>query len=130
MIVCEILNILDGYRLRDLGFRSAPAVPHPMEAMRHACVDRNRCLGDPDSCELGARMTAAKTGVPSVKNADRRALPGIQLLGRRGRKPIAEKVLRHDAEFVELSYTLQRTIQDMGQKCMINMNNNIRYASC
>jgi gamma-glutamyltranspeptidase/glutathione hydrolase len=48
VIVCEILGILEGYPLRDLGFRSAQAVHFQIEAMRHAYVDRNSYLGDPD----------------------------------------------------------------------------------
>ncbi len=48
VVVCEILNILEGYPLKDLGFRSAQAVHYQIEAMRHAYVDRNSYLGDPD----------------------------------------------------------------------------------
>jgi len=47
-VICEILNILEGYPLKDLGFRSAQAVHYQIEAMRHAYVDRNSYLGDPD----------------------------------------------------------------------------------
>jgi gamma-glutamyltranspeptidase / glutathione hydrolase len=47
-VICEILNILEGYPLNDLGFRSAQAVHYQIEAMRHAYVDRNSYLGDPD----------------------------------------------------------------------------------
>lgn len=46
--ICEILNILEGYPLKELGFHSAPAVHAQIEAMRHAYVDRNHYLGDPD----------------------------------------------------------------------------------
>lgn len=48
VIICEMLNILEGYPLKDLGFRSAQAVHYQIEAMRHAYVDRNSYLGDPD----------------------------------------------------------------------------------
>ena len=48
VIICEMLNILEGYPLRDLGFRSAEAVHVQIEAMRHAYLDRNSYLGDPD----------------------------------------------------------------------------------
>ena len=48
VLICEILNILEGYPLKDLGFRSAQAVHYQIEAMRHAYVDRNIYLGDPD----------------------------------------------------------------------------------
>jgi gamma-glutamyltranspeptidase/glutathione hydrolase len=46
--VCEILNILEGYPLKELGFRSARGVHYQIEAMRHTYADRNRYLGDPD----------------------------------------------------------------------------------
>src|SRR5438477_7436994 len=48
VVICEILNILEGYPVKDLGFRSAQAVHYQIEAMRHAYVDRNSYLGDPD----------------------------------------------------------------------------------
>lgn len=48
VIVCEILNVLEGYPLKAWGFRSARAVHVQIEAMRHAYADRNRYLGDPD----------------------------------------------------------------------------------
>ncbi len=48
VIICEILNILEGYPLKELGFRSAQSVHYQIEAMRHAYMDRNTYLGDPD----------------------------------------------------------------------------------
>ena len=48
VIICEILNVLEGYPLKEMGFRSAQAVHYQIEAMRHAYVDRNAYLGDPD----------------------------------------------------------------------------------
>ena len=48
VVICEILNILEGYPLKELGFHSAQAVHVQIEAMRHAYVDRNSYLGDPD----------------------------------------------------------------------------------
>ncbi|RZL92867.1 MAG: gamma-glutamyltransferase [Variovorax sp.] len=48
VVICEMLNVLEGYPLKDLGFRSAQAVHYQIEAMRHAYVDRNSYLGDPD----------------------------------------------------------------------------------
>ncbi len=48
VIICEMLNILEGYPLKELGFRSAQAAHYQIEAMRHAYVDRNSYLGDPD----------------------------------------------------------------------------------
>ncbi|MDM0040459.1 gamma-glutamyltransferase [Variovorax sp. J22G21] len=48
VVICEILNILEGHPLKELGYRSAEAVHYQIEAMRHAYVDRNSYLGDPD----------------------------------------------------------------------------------
>ena len=48
VIICEVLNILEGYPLKALGFRSAQSAHYQIEAMRHAYVDRNSYLGDPD----------------------------------------------------------------------------------
>ena len=47
VVICEILNIVEGYPLKELGFRSAQAVHDQIEAMRHAYMDRNSYLGDP-----------------------------------------------------------------------------------
>jgi gamma-glutamyltranspeptidase/glutathione hydrolase len=46
--LCETLTILSGYDLKALGFRSAQSVHLMVEAMRHAYLDRNTLLGDPD----------------------------------------------------------------------------------
>ena len=48
VVICEMLNILEGYPLKELGFRAAQAVHYQIEAMRHAYMDRNSYLGDPD----------------------------------------------------------------------------------
>ena len=45
--ICEILNILEGYDIAGVGFRSAGSVRWMVEAMRKAYFDRNTRLGDP-----------------------------------------------------------------------------------
>lgn len=45
--VCEILNIVSGYDLHQMGFHSAATVHVNAEAMRYAFADRNQFLGDP-----------------------------------------------------------------------------------
>lgn len=51
VIICEILNVLEDYPLSFLGYGSAETVHLMVEAMRHAYVDRNAALGDPDFVE-------------------------------------------------------------------------------
>lgn len=48
VILCEILNVLEGYPLSYLGWGSADTVHLMVEAMRLGYVDRNSALGDPD----------------------------------------------------------------------------------
>ena len=48
LIICEILNVLEGYPIAYLGYGSAETTRLMVEAMRHAYVDRNTALGDPD----------------------------------------------------------------------------------
>lgn len=48
VVLCQIMNILDGYPMKALGFHSAQGMHYQIEAMRHAYVDRNSYLGDPD----------------------------------------------------------------------------------
>ena len=45
--ICLILNILEAYPMKDLGWHSADGIHAMVEAMRHAFVDRNFLLGDP-----------------------------------------------------------------------------------
>ena len=48
VVICEIMNILEGYPMQALGYHSAQGMHYQIEAMRHAYVDRNSYLGDPD----------------------------------------------------------------------------------
>jgi len=46
--MCQILNILEGYDMKAMGYHSAASIHYMVEAMRHAYMDRNTFLGDPD----------------------------------------------------------------------------------
>jgi gamma-glutamyltranspeptidase / glutathione hydrolase len=47
VVICETLNILAGYPMKDLGFNSAQGAHFMAEALRRAFHDRNVNLGDP-----------------------------------------------------------------------------------
>ena len=76
-VICEILNILEGYPLKDLGFRSAQAVHYQIEAMRHAYVDRNSYLGDPDFVKNPLDRLLAKGYAEKVRAAIDPAKAGV-----------------------------------------------------
>jgi gamma-glutamyltranspeptidase/glutathione hydrolase len=85
VIICEMLNVLEGYPLKEWGFRSAVAVHHQIETMRHAYVDRNSYLGDPDfvknpldrllSKDYAARIRAAID--PNKAGVSKDIKPGV-----------------------------------------------------
>jgi gamma-glutamyltranspeptidase/glutathione hydrolase len=65
--MCEILNILEGYDLRGLGFHSAAATRLMVEAMRHAYADRNDALGDPDFVNNPVERLLSKQYAASIR---------------------------------------------------------------
>ena len=77
VIVCEILNVLEGYPLKDWGFRSAQAVHVQIEAMRHAYVDRNSYLGDPDFVKNPLDRLLDKTYAAKIRAAIDPAKAGV-----------------------------------------------------
>src|SRR4030095_10064892 len=77
VIICEILNVLEGYPLKDLGFRSAQSVHYQIEAMRHAYMDRNSYLGDPDFVKNPLERLLSKDYAGKIRGAIDPAKAGV-----------------------------------------------------
>ncbi|MBB3177670.1 gamma-glutamyltransferase [Variovorax sp. Sphag1AA] len=77
VVLCEMLNILEGYPLKELGFRSAQAVHYQIEAMRHAYADRNSYLGDPDFVSNPVRRLIDKSYASDIRAAIDPAKAGV-----------------------------------------------------
>jgi len=83
--LCEILNVVEGYDLKALGFHSAASVHLMVEAMRHAFLDRNTLLGDPAFVDnpLGRLLSKAyaariRAAIPPDKSTPSSELrPGV-----------------------------------------------------
>ena len=69
VVICEILNTLEGYPLKEWGFHSAQAVHFQIEAMRHAYVDRNSYLGDPDFVDNPTERLLSKGYAEKIRSA-------------------------------------------------------------
>ena len=100
--ICEILNILEGYDMPALGFRSAQSVHLLIEAMRHAFLDRNTHLGDPAfvtnpldrllskdyaaaiRAQIGPAATASKDLLPGVAPHEKTETTHYSVLDRAG----------------------------------------------
>lgn len=77
VILCEILNIVEGYPLKDLGHGSAQGVHYQIEAMRHAYVDRNSYLGDPDFVQNPLERLLDKSYAARIRAAIDPARAGV-----------------------------------------------------
>ena len=69
IILCEILNVLEGYPLSQLGSGSAETVHYMVEAMRHAYADRNSALGDPEFVENPVKTLLDKAYAAKIRDA-------------------------------------------------------------
>ncbi|MCC8970677.1 gamma-glutamyltransferase [Bradyrhizobium brasilense] len=112
VVICEMLNILEGYPLKELGYHSAQAVHYQIEAMRHAYVDRNSYLGDPDfvknplerlldknyAAKIRAAIDPAKAGV------SRDIKPGVP--PHEGSNTTHYSIADKDGNAVSVTYTL------------------------
>nr|WP_308921183.1 gamma-glutamyltransferase [Janthinobacterium sp. J1-1] len=88
--LCQILNILEGYDMKKLGYNSAASVHYMTEAMRHAYKDRNTYLGDPDFVQNPVEHLLSKSYAAQIRSRilPDRATPSAQVQpNAQGEKP-------------------------------------------
>lgn len=81
-IICEILNIVEAYPMEYFGFNSAQGVHYLVEAMRHAFVDRNTYLGDPEFIDNPVDRLASKEYASEIREqiVSGRATPSLDVM--------------------------------------------------
>ena len=110
--ICEMLNILEGYPLRELGWGSAQALHYEIEAMRHAYVDRDSLVGDPDFVSNPVRQLIDKSYAAKIRNAIKPDKAGISSDIRQGVAPHEGSntthfsIIDHAGNAVSVTYTL------------------------
>jgi gamma-glutamyltranspeptidase/glutathione hydrolase len=110
--ICEMLNILEGYPLRDLGWGSAQALHYEIEAMRHAYVDRDSLVGDPDFVGNPSRQLIEKSYAAKIRDAIKPDKAGISADIRQGVAPHEGSntthfsIIDHAGNAVSMTYTL------------------------
>jgi gamma-glutamyltranspeptidase / glutathione hydrolase len=67
--ICEILNILEGYDLKALGFHSVPVIKLMAAAMARGYADRNAFLGDPAFVDNPLRRLLSKGYAAGIRAA-------------------------------------------------------------
>lgn len=112
VVLCETLNILEGYPMGALGFHSAQGVHYTVEALRRAFHDRNMNLGDPDFVRLDTGKFTSKAyanelraGIAADKATPSSSLPGPDAL-KEGQSTTHFSVVDKDGNAVSLTYTL------------------------
>jgi gamma-glutamyltranspeptidase/glutathione hydrolase len=110
--ICEMLNILEGYPLRELGWGSAQALHYEIEAMRHVFVDRNSLLGDPDFVSNPVRELIDKSYSAKIRDFIVVDKAGISSDIRQGVAPHEGSntthfsIIDHVGNAVSMTYTL------------------------
>jgi gamma-glutamyltranspeptidase / glutathione hydrolase len=79
--LCEMLQVLEAYPLKKLGFHSAVSVHFMTEAMRYAYRDRNTYLGDPAFVDnpIARLLSMRHTEAIRARIQPRRATPSASL---------------------------------------------------
>jgi gamma-glutamyltranspeptidase/glutathione hydrolase len=116
VVLCEMLNILEGYPLTEYGFGSARALHVQIEAMRRGYFDRNHLLGDagfvdnPVATLLDKQYAAnARARIDLTRAGDSRAMKVGNELGaapREGRHTTHYSIADRFGNAVAVTYTL------------------------
>jgi len=106
--VCEILNILEGYDIRGLGFRSTASVRLLIEATRRAYFDRNTFLGDPAYVANPLERLLSKDYAASLRNEIEhgRASSGRALPATERAETTHYSVVDNEGNAVAVTYTI------------------------
>lgn len=112
VVLCETLNILEGYPVGKLGFHSAAGTHFLVEAMRRAYHDRNLNLGDPSFVTVDtqhfidkAYAAAMRQGIDPVRATPSASLPAPGI-GAEGSSTTHFSIVDKDGDAVSLTYTL------------------------
>jgi gamma-glutamyltranspeptidase/glutathione hydrolase len=112
IVLCETLNVLEGYPVAKLGFHSAAATHLLVEAMRRAYHDRNMNLGDPSFVKVDTTHFIDKGYAATLRQGidPNRATPSTSLPGpgaaTEGHSTTHFSIVDKDGNAVSLTYTL------------------------
>jgi gamma-glutamyltranspeptidase/glutathione hydrolase len=110
--LCEILNVLEGFPIAQLGFHSAEGIHDMVEAMRHAYVDRNSLIGDPDFVHVPLERLLSKEYAEALRarieigRAARSADVGPATLPHEGANTTHYSVVDEAGSAVAVTYTI------------------------
>ena len=112
VVICETLNILEGYPIDKLGFHSAAGTHLLVEAMRRAYHDRNVNLGDPSFVHVDTAHFIDKNYAAELRQGidANRATPSSSLpapgIPKEGTSTTHFSIVDGQGNAVSLTYTL------------------------
>jgi len=108
-----MLNILEGYRMKKLGWHSATSLHLMFAAMLHAYGDRNTCLGDPAFVNNPTERLLSKEYAVRIRGqiSEKRATPPQQVYsritsGQEGTNTTHYSIVDRDGNAVSVTYTI------------------------
>lgn len=110
--LCETLNVLEGYDLKSMGFNSAAYIHTLTETMRHAYMDRNTFLGDPEFVKNPTDRLLSKSYAADIRKqiVANKATPSVEV--QPGMQPHEKpetthySIVDHDGNAVSTTYTV------------------------
>lgn len=111
-VICETLNITEGYDMAGLGYHSAQGTHYLIEAMRRAYHDRNLNLGDPSFVTVNvshftdkAYAAQLRAGISADKATSSASLPAPSAASE-GHNTTHFSIVDAQGNAVSLTYTL------------------------
>ena len=112
VVLCETLNILEGYPISQLGFHSAAGTHLLTEALRRAYHDRNVNLGDPSFVKVDTNHFVDKEyaarlrqGIDADRATPSKSLPAPGITSE-GQNTTHFSIVDREGNAVSLTYTL------------------------
>lgn len=112
VVLCQTLNVLEGYDIGAMGWHSSQAVHVTAEALRRAYRDRNLNLGDPDFVPVDTGRFTSKAYAQQLRAAISldKATPSASLaapgIGKEGASTTHFSIVDKAGNAVSLTYTI------------------------
>ena len=110
--LCQMLNILSGYDLQELGWRTQESMHRILSAMLYAFGDRNSFLGDPDFVDNPVERLLSEEYAAEIRNQipENRAIPPENVYRNanipEGTNTTHYSVIDKDGNAVAVTYTI------------------------
>jgi gamma-glutamyltranspeptidase/glutathione hydrolase len=113
VVLVEMLNILEGYKLKEMGANSADTLHVMIEAMKRGYADRARHLGDPASADIPMQRLTSKEYAERLRGSIdmKRATPAAEIADlspqkREGQNTTHYSIVDRHGNAVSNTYTL------------------------